>query len=503
MLQKGFLGKLSEWVVSVVSYNVNAHEKAERQFDFHHLVQNAKEPEKILGLFSEWLTFDFRHPVFDGKSALESFVTRNPLHLTEADLSAYRDMLSFEVGLFEVTSVEPGRGIGVRSIATNKKDFVHDISASWSVKLEDTVWTRIAPVAGLYHAVGSLFFVLPVVILSGLREAIQGWKRNIFDAHEIALWVTGGGGREKNEKDEHKPSSLASAEERFVVALKQCGMDGFFSLATYKKWLTNEKKYDLGFAARALFFLTPDTVEDDDGMELITASMHFGNMFPRKKFGGKSPLEVSVATPLDSERKFEMDTYARDSYIKMQEEAQTFMRSGEGEKAYHVYESIIQKLLDERIPFFHAFRLYANAALCCFQEIQEDDMVPKHFPLGEAILDASLRLNPKYDFGIRTRERHVTPYDDVSSLPKRDRNFALVVRGALKEAGLSKYRRTVFRRYEKFLSEVGVSLSYQTNTTPTAWRIGEKGKDGKSIKIGRNEPCYCNSGKKFKKCCGR
>ena len=22
-------------------------------------------------------------------------------------------------------------------------------------------------------------------------------------------------------------------------------------------------------------------------------------------------------------------------------------------------------------------------------------------------------------------------------------------------------------------------------------------------KIGRNEPCYCNSGKKYKKCCGR
>lgn len=22
-------------------------------------------------------------------------------------------------------------------------------------------------------------------------------------------------------------------------------------------------------------------------------------------------------------------------------------------------------------------------------------------------------------------------------------------------------------------------------------------------KIGRNDPCYCNSGKKFKKCCGK
>ena len=34
-------------------------------------------------------------------------------------------------------------------------------------------------------------------------------------------------------------------------------------------------------------------------------------------------------------------------------------------------------------------------------------------------------------------------------------------------------------------------------------KISEKQPEAQAYKIGRNDPCSCNSGKKFKKCCGR
>ncbi|MFA4831092.1 MAG: SEC-C metal-binding domain-containing protein [Patescibacteria group bacterium] len=33
--------------------------------------------------------------------------------------------------------------------------------------------------------------------------------------------------------------------------------------------------------------------------------------------------------------------------------------------------------------------------------------------------------------------------------------------------------------------------------------ISQKPKDESGKKVGRNDPCPCGSGKKFKKCCGR
>lgn len=37
------------------------------------------------------------------------------------------------------------------------------------------------------------------------------------------------------------------------------------------------------------------------------------------------------------------------------------------------------------------------------------------------------------------------------------------------------------------------------NRVPT--RLGSKNRAPDGLKIGRNDPCFCGSGKKFKKCC--
>ncbi len=301
--------------------------------------------------------------------------------------------------------------------------------------------------------------------------------------------------RKLNTNEDHTVGrlSLAKAEQQFLESLKRCGMEGFFSMRTFKKWCTNESKYDLLFASRALFFLAPEMTRENDGVALTNAAIELANRLPRKKLGGKSPLDFRESNPDHSEQKYKMDTYDRNTYATLNEEALRFMRSSEYERAYRAYEGIIQKLLVERTPFFSAFRAYANAAVCCFLG---NDELP---PLGEQLLEAALRINPLYDFALQMREYYVAPQNDFSGVSKKDRNFAKTLRALMQDIGASAYRRTPFRKYERFLSECGVSLTYKTKTIPTVRRINEK---GQSVKIGRNDPCYCNSGKKFKKCHG-
>src|SRR3989344_687766 len=261
-------------------------------------------------------------------------------------------MREFEVGLFEVVSTEPMRGVSLQSIGTGKNHFVYDISASLSVKPEDVIWTRIAPVTGLYHAIGSIFFVLPIKILSGMRQTINSWGKNSFDAREIAKWFSGNPKKFNIENNTEKELSLEEVEHRFTEALKLCGMDNFFSIKTFKRWLRNEKKYGPSFATKTLFFLTPETITEENITTLMNTSMEFANRLPRKKLGEKSPLETAVLNTDDPEQKLKMDIYGRDTYTELQGEAHELLLKGESRKTYAIYENIIKKLLAERTPFF-------------------------------------------------------------------------------------------------------------------------------------------------------
>ena len=164
-------------------------------------------------------------------------------------------------------------------------------------------------------------------------------------------------------------------------------------------------------------------------------------------------------------------------------------------KAYTAYEQLIQRLLEEKVPIITAFRIFCNAGLCLLMQGDTDSD-----PLGHELIRASLRLNPLYDFGLRQKERCINPYHDLSGTPKKDRALLEAIVSLVEEAGQRRYRRTVFRKYEKFLEEAGISLKYKTVTNPTVYRPKES---GAMVKIGRNEPCHCGSGKKFKKCCDR
>jgi hypothetical protein len=122
--------------------------------------------------------------------------------------------------------------------------------------------------------------------------------------------------------------------------------------------------------------------------------------------------------------------------------------------------------------------------------------------LGCELIRASLRLNPRYDFGLMEKKRWADPYEELARVPRKDRALAKMMRDIITRNGVRRYRRTPFRRYEEFLTEkCGVSLAYQTHTAPTVFTPGQGA--AATHKMGRNEPCPCDSGKKYKKCHGR
>lgn len=59
----------------------------------------------------------------------------------------------------------------------------------------------------------------------------------------------------------------------------------------------------------------------------------------------------------------------------------------------------------------------------------------------------------------------------------------------------------LFKQSEKELAAMGVQVDYESGFSNMT-TIGQHGEIRK-IKVGRNDPCPCGSGKKYKKCCGR
>lgn len=494
MLKAGFLGLLSDWVSEQTAKDEAVMEKAALAFRLEKLLAQTDEPEKMLGLFSEWLVFDHKQAIFGGKTGLLCFTERNPFNLPEAELSAYKELLSFEVGLFAVTSIERGKGVALASLASGAERFVHDVNASLSLRGNETVWGRIAPVGGLYHGVGCLLFALPVRVKEGMQKVIAGWKPNSFDAKGAALLAV------SPKEDAPAPPSYEESKQRFEHSLKKCGMDGFFSLEAFANWVSDEKKHDLDFAPQALELLTPDDASFRDTAELIRVAAEFTNNIPRQSLGGKTPNEaVRERKSRGEEGDWETDMFSKKRYIDELEQAHEYMAQGEFEKSYKAFEQVVKDLLKVKLPFFHVFRIYANAAVCCFHK--GDSL------LGETLLDASLRLNPLYDFAVRQKERYVTPLDPTrtdifGTLGKKEQKMIRDMQDDMSATGKRMYQHRVFSKYEKLLKELGVSLAYRARVTTTVFSFDEDGNPTTAPKIGRNAPCPCRSGKKFKKCCG-
>ena len=108
------------------------------------IAQQLKENPDVEGWFNEWLIYDFR--LENGKTILEDFVERNPLQLSDAELDAYRDLLSSESGFFEILEVKRKKSLRLKSITTDHEYLVSESQGTLGVQERRMIYGRVGRV---------------------------------------------------------------------------------------------------------------------------------------------------------------------------------------------------------------------------------------------------------------------------------------------------------------------------------------------------------------------
>ena len=488
MLRPGFIATLSDWVSRRLSEHPAELETALAAFGMQETAEDYAGGHRLIGFFSEWIVYDRKSPVFEGATGLEYFVKHNPLYLPESEMAAYRDLLDFKCGFFDVAAVALGRNVVLEDGAGIYE--VADVNASMSLKEGETIWCRIASVRGVYQMTSSTILSAPITLSKALKADFAREGTN-SDAREAARWASErvSGPRDQSAK---KRIPVDEAARLLDEAFRSAGMQDMLTSDTVKKWAHNERSFLPGFPIKAVFFLLPEDLDDEKRDAIISTLNIYLNNLPRRALKGKAPVDA-VATQAPEDRHFDIDRFGYGDYAVDLRAAHDLMRENKNVHAYKAFETLVQRLLADKVPIITAFRIYANAATSLLADSEGTD------PLGRELIRACLRLNPLYDFGLRQKERLLDPYEDFSYVPKKDWGFAKDVLATINAIGARKYRRTAFRRYEDFLAKCGISLKYATKTTPTIFST----KEGAILKTGRNTPCPCGSGKKYKKCCGR
>ena len=391
MLRKNFLGILSDWVQDALGRHPDELERAANEFKFDtlaHVGTGEKDEDILAGLFGEWLVFDRKSACFNDVTGLEYFVKHNPLRVSESDMAAYRELLSFEAGFFVVKDVR--MGVLMLEAMDGRLLEVHDVSMSMMAAPEQTLWSRIARIGGVMHCVGSAGFSMPVSFGANMRLVIANeWGR--IDARDAAAWFFS----KKNIGEEGKRAMVAkqflseeSVARAFDAALADCGMQKMLSHKTVKHWTGDKRRFSSTFSMKALQGLIPEDISKPQTQRLMKTLSAYQNALPRREHGGKSPNEKALSSS-EFGKQFDVEIFSLDRYWKMAREAHEHIRAHDAKGALDGFEKTVRSLLEDAVPAFPAFRIFANAAVACFNHQNE-----RKQGLGEALVRAALRLNP-------------------------------------------------------------------------------------------------------------
>jgi hypothetical protein len=267
----------------------------------------------------------------------------------------------------------------------------------------------------------------------------------------------------------------------------------------------------------------------------------FYNTVPHNSLKGKSPQQMwEKMMGKSSQLIFDITPLGGEKWRPQLEKAHDFMREYDSRKAVDAFEKVFLLLKRESVVNPDIYRFYANAAICYFNYGQ---------PLfGKAMLAISLLLNPNYDFGQKMERDYKegkyemaigegmwvrAAYGLQKSIKKVKGNLKKPLKinkeiinkniiGEIqkkideisqKETKSQKKLEKITDQYQwkelmkspslhyyQFIRELGINLKTDNLTKS---QITTYNKEGEVVRVGRNEPCVCGSGKKFKKCCGK
>ena len=143
----------------------------EKIINFHDQERFDDDREKALGVwfashgddqsddfsvprFMDWFIYDYRLKEY-GKSLIDLFYEEERHSLEGLEGEVLEGSLGTFMGLYEVTRVEEGRGVGLREVVTGEEYFANDVTGSRNLVKWDVVVVRVTGVKGRYGLEGA------------------------------------------------------------------------------------------------------------------------------------------------------------------------------------------------------------------------------------------------------------------------------------------------------------------------------------------------------------
>jgi hypothetical protein len=109
--------------------------------------------ESDVGRFAHWVVFDFRNPR-TRQTALERFAKENARNLSADQAAFLQSLRPVRLGLYQVESVEKGRGVALQDLYSDERSFVQDESSSYLLLPSNCLFARLHQFEGVTRFVG-------------------------------------------------------------------------------------------------------------------------------------------------------------------------------------------------------------------------------------------------------------------------------------------------------------------------------------------------------------
>lgn len=447
MLKPDFLKKLSDWAVDEYMKYPDILSKANKEFgmDTYFELRNTSAIDKDYSpCFAEFLTFDYKPKFLNHSTALEYFCKNNPLHIHTQELEIYKDLLNFEVGVFNIHTFVFGRGFYIHTCAGNKEIFVEDINLSLeNIATPANMWIRICSVNGIWNVISATALRLPTLYHNGILQEYQEYQKvslkSIFkvliDKSEIG-----------NDADNKEKIKEEGSKELFVNIRKKLRLTSLFTLEQFEKWARDKEYYGVNFCVKVLYYVIPEVLEGVASEEYFKIGSDYLNSIPKFYNNAKNTYE-RYKEDKTKPKVFDFNVYNRNLIGHQQEGAADFLYVGNYKKSIAEYKKLVTELFKTKTPTFPVFRIYANAANAY--------LASGDYDMAISLLQASLRMNKKYKFATNNLER-------ILKMPNIEDGFS---------SQDLRYNKTVYAKYEKFMLNCGIDLNMDVEVKINNFKI--------------------------------
>lgn len=475
-------------------------------------IAEIKMSEMQSGILNEWLIFDYR--LASGLGLIDEYEENN--FVLPEDKKIYADLRQTNhYGLFEVKKVVPEISLTLQDMHSGQEYNVKEKMGTRGVAAGNLIFTRVACVNDQWQMVSAQSTILPFVEISPeIRKSfIKSSSPTIKDAYDFAA--------DKGALEPSENINPLAARREFIENLEKYGLVKYLSINIVERWCRDMADEIAPQQIISMLIGLASEISEDEAKKLIGSFIDFYNTIKEKE----SPKNLAKNTPA-----IKIQTFAINSNKWLCEvaAAHKHMQKFKSAAAIKNFKKAFTLLQEEGAIKPDIYRMFANKAIC-------------HFNLGERymgkkMLDMALALNPNYDFAqkmlkdynagkynlaIQAGEiaaaaklikglgrnkkgnRHSNRGKQSAYLRKlaaEPSSFAVGMEKMAEKLDEEELANDPATAYFNRIKKLGINLA---TSKLTESQISVYSKKGEKVKFTRNAFCYCGSGKKYKKCCGK